>query len=238
MRHGQVVSWLSPVARGFVSHASLCSARLASARLQPSDMPCTRRCRALLRRSRLLRARARALLLQAVDLRRPRRSDSERRRLLHPRPRRRERHRHARAPRAASTRSSTSAAIAARACTEQPDGHFAERIQCPYHAWTYDLDGRLLAAPHMAAGFLQGRLPAASRRLRGVGRAHLREPGEGRSRGRCASSSADLPRAVRGVAHGRPAARPADRLRREGQLEADRPELQRVPALPERCIRR
>jgi Rieske 2Fe-2S family protein len=28
-------------------------------------------------------------------------------------------------------------------------GHFADRIQCPYHAWTYGLDGRLLAAPHM-----------------------------------------------------------------------------------------
>lgn len=34
-------------------------------------------------------------------------------------------------------------------------GHFADRIQCPYHAWTYGLDGRLLAAPHMddAPGF-------------------------------------------------------------------------------------
>lgn len=32
---------------------------------------------------------------------------------------------------------------------DQPDGHFADRIQCPYHAWTYDLGGRLLAAPHM-----------------------------------------------------------------------------------------
>jgi Rieske 2Fe-2S family protein len=33
-------------------------------------------------------------------------------------------------------------------CTEH-DGSFAGSIQCPYHAWTYDLDGRLIGAPHM-----------------------------------------------------------------------------------------
>ena len=33
-------------------------------------------------------------------------------------------------------------------CTEQ-QGTFAGSIQCPYHAWTYDLDGRLIGAPHM-----------------------------------------------------------------------------------------
>jgi Rieske 2Fe-2S family protein len=35
-----------------------------------------------------------------------------------------------------------------RLCTEHT-GTFAGSIQCPYHAWTYGLDGRLLGAPHM-----------------------------------------------------------------------------------------
>jgi Rieske 2Fe-2S family protein len=35
-----------------------------------------------------------------------------------------------------------------RLCT-QDRGVFAGRIQCPYHAWTYALDGKLLGAPHM-----------------------------------------------------------------------------------------
>src|SRR5213595_580457 len=41
----------------------------------------------------------------------------------------------------------------ARLCEEQ-NGH-AAAIQCPYHAWTYALDGRLLGAPQMddAPGF-------------------------------------------------------------------------------------
>ena len=34
-----------------------------------------------------------------------------------------------------------------RLCEEQT-GH-AAAIQCPYHAWTYGLDGRLIGAPHM-----------------------------------------------------------------------------------------
>jgi Rieske 2Fe-2S family protein len=36
---------------------------------------------------------------------------------------------------------------------DQAEGHFADRIQCPYHAWTYDLGGRLRAAPHMPPEF-------------------------------------------------------------------------------------
>jgi glycine betaine catabolism A len=41
-----------------------------------------------------------------------------------------------------------------RLCSDA-HGRFADRIQCPYHAWTYDLQGRLVAAPHMegVAGF-------------------------------------------------------------------------------------
>jgi Rieske 2Fe-2S family protein len=36
-----------------------------------------------------------------------------------------------------------------RVC-EQPAGRFAGSIQCPYHAWTYALDGKLIGAPHLA----------------------------------------------------------------------------------------
>ncbi|MHB8533060.1 MAG: aromatic ring-hydroxylating oxygenase subunit alpha [Solirubrobacteraceae bacterium] len=39
-----------------------------------------------------------------------------------------------------------------RLCADN-EGHLVDRIQCPYHAWTYDLAGRLLAAPHMPPEF-------------------------------------------------------------------------------------
>src|SRR5437867_2860759 len=38
-----------------------------------------------------------------------------------------------------------------RMCTTA-EGSFAGRIQCPYHGWTYGLDGRLIGAPHMEEG--------------------------------------------------------------------------------------
>jgi Rieske 2Fe-2S family protein len=39
--------------------------------------------------------------------------------------------------------------------TEECSGKFTATIQCPYHAWTYNLDGNLVAAPRMddVAGF-------------------------------------------------------------------------------------
>jgi Rieske 2Fe-2S family protein len=32
---------------------------------------------------------------------------------------------------------------------EEPEGQVRRRLQCPYHAWSYDLEGNLRAAPHM-----------------------------------------------------------------------------------------
>ena len=53
----------------------------------------------------------------------------------------------------------------ARLCEEQI-GHGAA-IQCPYHAWTYALDGRLLGAPHMdeTPGFNKTEYPLKPARL-------------------------------------------------------------------------
>lgn len=48
-----------------------------------------------------------------------------------------------------------------RMCQES-HGQFAARIQCPYHGWTYGLDGRLLGAPHMFEGFSREEYPLHS----------------------------------------------------------------------------
>jgi len=45
-----------------------------------------------------------------------------------------------------------------RMCSEGK-GNLGGRIQCPYHGWTYGLDGQLVAAPHMGADFARGDYP-------------------------------------------------------------------------------
>lgn len=56
----------------------------------------------------------------------------------------------------------------ARLCTEE-QGAVRRSFQCPYHAWTYGLDGSLIAAPN-----LQG-MPDVDRSAFGLHRLHLRE---------------------------------------------------------------
>jgi glycine betaine catabolism A len=56
----------------------------------------------------------------------------------------------------------------ARVCTEE-SGIQPRSIQCPYHAWTYDLDGRLLAAPNLQ------RMPDIDRDEYGLRPVHVRE---------------------------------------------------------------
>src|SRR5262249_8131068 len=148
--------------------------------------------------------------------------------------------------------------------SDRPDGHFVERIQCPYHAWTYDLGGRLLAAPHMPPDFCKDEHPlhragcdvwdghgfvflgregrggggrgggtgvggAGGGGGGGAGRAGGAGPAGGAGEAgtnvaaRAARGSA---RAVCRLEHERAAARSPHRLRREGELEADRPQLQ------------
>ncbi len=56
----------------------------------------------------------------------------------------------------------------AKLCTE-PSGQVRRDLQCPYHAWTYGLDGRLVAAPNLT------RMPDVDRVAYGLHRVHLRE---------------------------------------------------------------
>ena len=131
-------------------------------------------------------------------------------------------------------RSTTSAAIAARGSATPATGTFPGSIQCPYHGWTYDLDGRLIGAPQMDDGRRISRATtircAAWRARCGTATCSSTLPVRRRAAARSAARSA---RALRALADDRAADGPPHRVRRARQLEADRAELQRVPALPD-----
>ncbi|GLW51897.1 (2Fe-2S) ferredoxin [Streptomyces sp. NBRC 14336] len=56
----------------------------------------------------------------------------------------------------------------ARLCTEE-SGEVKRAFQCPYHAWTYGLDGKLVAAPNLT------KMPDVSRTEYGLTGVHVRE---------------------------------------------------------------
>ncbi|CAL9386523.1 aromatic ring-hydroxylating oxygenase subunit alpha [Streptomyces sp. enrichment culture] len=56
----------------------------------------------------------------------------------------------------------------ARLCLEE-SGEVRRTLQCPYHAWTYDLDGRLVAAPNLT------KMPDVDRSAYGLVEVALRE---------------------------------------------------------------
>ncbi|KOX13317.1 2Fe-2S ferredoxin [Nocardiopsis sp. NRRL B-16309] len=56
----------------------------------------------------------------------------------------------------------------ARLCTDE-SGSVKRTFQCPYHAWTYGLDGRLVAAPNLTS------MPDIDRTEYGLKAVHLRE---------------------------------------------------------------
>ena len=56
----------------------------------------------------------------------------------------------------------------AKLCTEE-SGEGARSFQCPYHAWTYDLEGKLIAAPNLT------KMPDIDRVDYGLRKVHVRE---------------------------------------------------------------
>ena len=56
----------------------------------------------------------------------------------------------------------------AQLCTEE-SGEVKRTLQCPYHAWTYGLDGQLVAAPNLT------KMPDVDRVEYGLHKVHLRE---------------------------------------------------------------
>ena len=117
---------------------------------------------------------------------------------------------------------------------EEAEGKVRKRLRCPYHAWSYGLDGSLQAAPHMDGiedfdRSCWGLMPV---RLAVVGGLVLVDlSGEAADADEHVGDLAGAPRALpERVARARRRAL----LRGRRELEGDRRELQRVPALPRR----
>ena len=193
---------------------------------------------ALLRRPGFLPRGARALLFQPLDLRRPRRSDSA-------------------APATTSRATLGDESVIVTRDAVGRDSRAVQRLPPSRHA-AVRADRRPFRRSHPVSVSPLDLRPrgTAARRAAHAARTSARTTtrciapaarcgtdtssctsGGGRIRP-CQRPAAARPTrrsaaTLRRLAHGRSPARPAHRVRRESELEADRPQLQRVPALPE-----
>jgi Rieske 2Fe-2S family protein len=113
-------------------------------------------------------------------------------------------------------------------------------IQCPYHAWTYALDGRLVGAPHMddVPGFDKADYPLHRVKLGPLGGLHFCESWGRLDTARRLQVTGRLVRAVEGkifaLEYVDLATGETDRVRRARELEVDVRKLFGVLSLP-RC---
>ena len=185
-----------------------------------------------------LRGGARAPVLPRLVLHRPRGRGPGAGRLPRPRRRRRVGVRRSATATASCGRSTTSAPTAARSSstTSRPAASLGKALKCPYHAWSYDFDGRLLATPnvHEDEQFERADYPLHSVAVgehAGFLFVSLADaPGPAR---RLAPQQQRDDHRLRSLPDGRAAPRPADHVRRRRELEDRRRELQRVPPLPD-----
>ena len=126
-----------------------------------------------------------------------------------------------------------------RICDAETRGHAKGAIKCPYHAWTYSYEGKLIGTPLVAKDELDrstlGLWPVRLEEWQGyvfvnltADAPSLRESLEEAIRQAAAIRELEHARAPHGPSH-----------RQRGRLELEDPdrELQRVPALPDRPSR-
>ena len=108
---------------------------------------------------------------------------------------------------------------------EEHTGRFSETIQCPYHAWTYGLDGRLIGAPSTndLEGFDKADWPLHPVAVATWEGLPLHQPRAGRGAVRQGVELAHG--AILPLQPAQPQGAPDHRVRREVELEAALPEL-------------
>ncbi|RPJ12357.1 MAG: Rieske (2Fe-2S) protein [Actinobacteria bacterium] len=117
---------------------------------------------------------------------------------------------------------------------DEDRGNRRKAFTCPYHAWTYDLDGRLIGTPNVRENELFDRSSYPLHRIavdEYAGFVFVNLADRPRSADGCAHAGDRVHDRVRAVRDAGPADRGSARLRGRGELEDHRRELQRMPAL-------